>query len=183
MPLIVIDTYRPTDAELRHAIEVRCAACFGAMNIANAIAGRETLIWRLIRNYTLLQLLEEADTRGLDMQHWRTAVEQEPLQASRYYQHARHKMLDNPREPRSRNMQIIYHASNETMGDTPPVACNDYRSWAHRALCAEFPNAVVTVDDANVLDQCWTDDEARRDKIQEFCARLWDICPWDWIST
>ena len=79
-------------------------------------------------------------------------------------------------------MQIVYHASDETMGDTPAVACLDYRAWAHRELCARFPHAVVVVDDAPSLDQCWTDDEARREEIQDFCARLWDLCPWDWLE-
>ena len=80
----------------------------------------------------------------------------------------------------TRILTIIYHAADDTMGDTPPEACQDYRAWAHRELCARFPGRYVTVDDAPSPQQCWTDDETRRDEILDACARLWDECPWDW---
>ena len=77
-----------TDADLRKAIELRCSACFGAMNVANAVAGRETVPWRIVRDFALRALLAEAQERGLDVSTWKTAVEEEPLTASRYYRRA-----------------------------------------------------------------------------------------------
>lgn len=67
------------DSEIRSAIELKCSACYGAMSVANALGGSQTADWRLARRYKLVDLIAEANRRGLDMTDWKTAVMQERL--------------------------------------------------------------------------------------------------------
>ena len=77
--------------------------------------------------------------------------------------------------------QIMYFACDATMGDLPPDACMAYRHWARETLQHVYPHHQITVvDDVPSLDACWTNDEAALEEIQDFCSRLWDMCPWDW---
>jgi hypothetical protein len=75
---------------------------------------------------------------------------------------------------------IRYYAADETMGDTSPTACDRYRDWAGATLKTRYPQHMIEVWNTPSLDQAWTDDEAHRDQILETCARLWDMCQWDW---
>lgn len=54
-------------SDLVEAIAVACSPVFGAMNMANAIAGAQTDVWRLIREFTLTQLIDDAAERGVDL--------------------------------------------------------------------------------------------------------------------
>lgn len=76
--------------------------------------------------------------------------------------------------------KITYYAANDTMGDTSAQDCDAYRAWATEQLRNEYPEHEISVANAPSLDQVRTDDEERREEIAEFCARLWDRCPWDW---
>lgn len=78
-------------------------------------------------------------------------------------------------------MKITYYAANETMGETPSQQCEAYRAWALAQLRAEYPTHEVSVLDAPSIEQSVTDDEDRLDEIADFCSRLWDRCPWDWL--
>ena len=82
---------------------------------------------------------------------------------------------------------ITYRASTDTMGDTSPVHAEKFREWAFAQLEARFPDEDIEVlDDAG--NQCSTaysyDPETAdlHDEIVDFCANLWDRCPWDWIG-
>jgi hypothetical protein len=55
-----------TDA-LVHAIELACSPVLGALNIANAFGGMVTDSWRLVREFTLAQLIDEAGERDIDL--------------------------------------------------------------------------------------------------------------------
>ena len=76
---------------------------------------------------------------------------------------------------------IRYYADNSSMGDTPPSACDQYRAWAYATLVAAYPDHYVEIWDTPSLVTASTSDEDNRDDIIEYCARLWDACPWDWI--
>ena len=69
-----------SDAELLHAIELRCSECFGAMNFANALGGSETTEWKLVREYSFLVMVDEAIKRGLDVMGVKSAVDKRPIQ-------------------------------------------------------------------------------------------------------
>lgn len=64
-----------SDADLQRAIEIRVDRCFPAMNICNALAGTPTIAWQIIRQFTALQLFDEAIARGLPIESWRGRVE------------------------------------------------------------------------------------------------------------
>jgi len=61
----IVRVVEPTNGDVIEAIRIRTSECFGALNIANALGGEETASWYLIHHYTLEQLKEEAQRRGL----------------------------------------------------------------------------------------------------------------------
>lgn len=74
---------------------------------------------------------------------------------------------------------ITYYASTSDMGDTTVREAEQFRSWSEQEIASAFPGYQVEVSSAEHWSQTKTDDEARRDEIEEFCARLWDRCPWE----
>lgn len=78
--------------------------------------------------------------------------------------------------------KIIYYAADSSMGNTNEHDCSEYRSWATRQLVAEYPDYDIEVKDEESLVVAWTNDEENRGGIIEFCSRLWDSCPWDWVD-
>jgi hypothetical protein len=72
----LIDKLVPTDEHLREAIALRCSRVFGALNIANALGGDQSVPWRLLRTFSLVDLVIEAQlTRKLDLSTLDCAVE------------------------------------------------------------------------------------------------------------
>lgn len=69
-----------SDADLLHAIELRCSECFGAMNFANALGGSKSVPWELVRTYSFLDLVDKAIERGLDVMGIKAAVDHRPIQ-------------------------------------------------------------------------------------------------------
>ena len=75
---------------------------------------------------------------------------------------------------------IRYYAHTDDMGDITTHEAEGYRAWAKQAIENEYPGHDVEVINAPALEFVATDDENRRDEIVDFCARLWDSCPWLW---
>jgi hypothetical protein len=75
-------------------------------------------------------------------------------------------------------MNIKYYADNDTMGDTSEEDCDAFRIWAATQLRTEYPDHIIQVINGPSLEQFQTDDEENREAIADFCARLWDRCPW-----
>ena len=73
------------DSDLLHAIELRCSECFPAMNIANALGGSRTVPWDLVRTYSLVEMLQEAKDRGLDLSNLKAAVDGRKVVESKAY--------------------------------------------------------------------------------------------------
>jgi len=66
--MITLTETKPVSTEdLTHAIELKCSPVIGSLNMANALGGRETTTWRLVREFTLIQLIDEAIERGVDL--------------------------------------------------------------------------------------------------------------------
>ncbi len=74
--------------ELKQAICLKCANCYGAMSFANALGGSKTDAWYLCHEYTLKQLLEEAKSLNLDLGGLKCAVEDTPIEETLYYKRA-----------------------------------------------------------------------------------------------
>jgi hypothetical protein len=78
--------YQPTDKELQEAIELRCSECFPAMNIANSIGGNtKSIEWRLVRSFSLVELIKEAMLRGLPVEQFKSAVGGKPIKNTTIY--------------------------------------------------------------------------------------------------
>jgi hypothetical protein len=56
-----------SDEDLVHAIELRCSPVLGALNVANTLGGLETNPWRLVHKFSLVQLIDEAVARDIDL--------------------------------------------------------------------------------------------------------------------
>jgi hypothetical protein len=81
-----------SDRDLLDAIALRCTKCFQALNIANSLGGVEDKGWRLVRTFSLVELLREADERKLDLSSIVTAVDHESLFESKLYKITRQQM-------------------------------------------------------------------------------------------
>lgn len=62
------------DATLQKAIELRISECFGALNIANALGGHQSLEWQVVRAFTPRELFDEARARKLPLETFKGAV-------------------------------------------------------------------------------------------------------------
>jgi hypothetical protein len=68
MTKLTITVVQPVrDDDLIQAIAIRCSPVFGALSMANALGGARTDAWRAVREFTLVQLVDDALTRGLDL--------------------------------------------------------------------------------------------------------------------
>lgn len=75
---------------------------------------------------------------------------------------------------------IVYYAADDSLGASSEADCDRYRDWAESALRAAYPNHRIVVSAQPATQTAWTDDIVHEDAILDFCARLWDECPWDW---
>lgn len=64
-----------TDSELREAIELRHSDCFTAMAFCRGLEGGKLEVpWKLVEMFSPVELIQEAQKRGLDMSEWRPAI-------------------------------------------------------------------------------------------------------------
>lgn len=64
------------DEDIKEAISLLCSPVFGALNIANALAGYQSTEWRLIRETRpLSNIFREALERNIDLSKLECAVE------------------------------------------------------------------------------------------------------------
>ena len=85
--------------------------------------------------------------------------------------------------------KIVYGAATVNMGDTTETQAEYFRDWAQEQIEARFPEADVTVSDADEPTRAYvyTDDGEDidlQDEAMEFCAGLWDRAPWptEWMG-
>lgn len=86
----VVETTHPiVDADIVKALGLKCAMCYGALALCRAL-GRadEDNAWWLASNHTIVELLEEAKERGIDLSSAQTEVEHQPLLESMKYRRA-----------------------------------------------------------------------------------------------
>lgn len=73
---------------LKKAISLRCANCFAAMQFANILGGTQTDAWYLCHTYTLRQLVDEANSLGLDLSEVKSSIDDKPVKETLYYKRA-----------------------------------------------------------------------------------------------
>ncbi len=87
-PVFLKVEYPITDADVKEAISLKCANCYGALNMANAMGGADSVPWKLCRLYPLKDLLDDASRRGIDLTSLKAAVDGTPVTESLYYKRA-----------------------------------------------------------------------------------------------
>ena len=83
-----------------------------------------------------------------------------------------------------KTFKIVYGAATVNMGDTTEAQAEHFREWAQEQIEARFPDADVTVSEADepTRSHAYTDDGVEidlQDEAMEFCAGLWDQRPMD----
>jgi hypothetical protein len=84
---------------------------------------------------------------------------------------------------------IAFYADDDSMGNLSAAQCDQFRSWACEEIAREYKGFVAVVYhesysshsrvDFEGMEGEIEDEYAARAEIEEFCARLWDRCPWD----
>jgi len=77
-----------SDSALLKAIELRCSECFPAMNLCNSLGGLQTIEWKVVRAFTLVDMVREARKRGLDLSDRKATVGDHLLTERPIYQEA-----------------------------------------------------------------------------------------------
>jgi len=72
--MVIKETSRVTDKDLLKAISIRFCRHFPAMNMVNAIGGYPSTEWKIIRNFNPIEMIEEAEKRGLDLSELETSL-------------------------------------------------------------------------------------------------------------
>ena len=86
-----------TEEAVKKAIEIIGAECLGALQMCNALAGRQTLEWELIFNNTWAEIVAEGKANGLDFDTMKCAVTDTPLMWSGNIQYALGMITDQER--------------------------------------------------------------------------------------
>ena len=79
---------------LKKAISLKCANCYAAMSFANLLGGTMSEAWYLCHNYTLKQLLDEANAQGVDLSDVKSSIDDIPVKDSLYYKRATGEMTE-----------------------------------------------------------------------------------------
>lgn len=80
--------------KLKKAISLKCANCYAAMEFANILGGSKTDEWILCHSYTLKQLLDEANSLGVDLSEVKSSIDHIPVKDSLYYKRATGEMTE-----------------------------------------------------------------------------------------
>src|SRR4051812_28514094 len=87
-----LKTASPDD--LRDAVRLKCANCYGALSMANALGGSHTPGWDLCHVYPLKEILAEATERGVSLAGLKSAVDNKPVEETLYYRRATGAMTE-----------------------------------------------------------------------------------------
>ena len=74
--------------------------------------------------------------------------------------------------------EIIFYAPGETLGESTPEECENFRNFAKRQLVEQFPGYKITIStNGSVFSNSWCSDLDTLDEVIEFCSELWT--KWD----
>lgn len=73
---------------------------------------------------------------------------------------------------------IEYRAATCNMGESTEQDGENFRAWAAEMIANEYPDAEVEVLDEDRQTVVTADDYDDENEALEFCASLWDLCPW-----
>ncbi len=74
--------------DIKDAVRLKCANCYGAMAMANAIGGSRTPGWDLCHGHSLKEILAEAKEQQIDLSGVKSAVDDKPVETTLYFQRA-----------------------------------------------------------------------------------------------
>lgn len=111
-----------SDQILKEAIELRLNECWPAMNVCNALAGAQTEEWRVVREFTFVELLDEAKARKMPYLSFVGSVDKRKLtdtpiwrSALRYMPHLADPMTPaQPMRVDSAGNPVIYRTEKES---------------------------------------------------------------------
>lgn len=78
-------TIEPKPEDVKEAIRLKCANCWGVLAMANSLGGSDTPAWTLAHTTKLKDLLDHAEEKKIDLTGLLSAVEKQPVQQSLYY--------------------------------------------------------------------------------------------------
>jgi hypothetical protein len=81
-------TISPNPEDVKEAIRLKCANCYGALAMCNRLGGTATKAWDLCHSYSLKDLLEHAKEANIDLKGIKAAVDNTPIEDSLYYKRA-----------------------------------------------------------------------------------------------
>jgi len=116
---------KPSTEDLVHAIELACSPVLGSLSMANALGGRQTDAWCLVREHSLAALIDEAVDRGVDLSTVKAACcdvlvsDTPPFRAAVGYDPRPKCGLCNRRHYRDRKF------IDERRGGVPELSCGD----------------------------------------------------------
>lgn len=84
--------------DVQKAVQIIASECFGAMRIANAMGGVQTVPWQIVHNNSWADIVAEAKARGLKFEEMKCAVTDTPLTRSATYQYAAGLISDADRK-------------------------------------------------------------------------------------
>lgn len=90
----VINERTISTEDLKKAICLKCANCYAAMQFANILGGSRTDAWYLCHAYTLKQLVDEANSLGVDLKGLKSSIDNIPIEDSLYYKRAMDLMTE-----------------------------------------------------------------------------------------
>lgn len=79
---------KPKAEDVKKAICLKCAPCYGAMSFCNVLGGSRSNAWDLCHSFTLKQLLDEAKEQNIELRGLVCAVENIPIEDTFYYKQA-----------------------------------------------------------------------------------------------
>ena len=82
-----------------------------------------------------------------------------------------------PYGAKEEKMEIIFYASDDSMGNSTPEQCEGFREWAQRELENRFPDHNIDVSSERQPWTVFTDDMDDEQMINEYCSNLWDRYP------
>jgi len=74
--------------------------------------------------------------------------------------------------------KITYRAATCNMGEATEQDGDNYRTWAENAIRAKYPDSKIEVLDVDSKTTVDADEYDEEISALEFCASLWDSCPW-----
>jgi hypothetical protein len=123
---------------------------------------------KIVDSHFACRAANDADEHGVQITHNRYTCIEQPLSVIELGQ-----------------LEIIYGAATHNMGETTEREAECYREWAEEQIAARYPDACITVSEKDEPTRVYGAANYEQEVAAlEFCAELWDRCPWpeEWLA-